>query len=317
MPVLKSTFRSKIPGHLTTILPSLFRKVSYQEPRIETIATPDNDFLELDWYDSDKSEDLVIISHGLEGNTRRAYIRGMTRHLHQDGYHVLAWNYRSCGTKINNALRFYHSGDTEDIGTIIDHCIRLQKYRSIVLVGFSMGGNVSLKYLGERSKNLDPIVRGCVAISAPIDLVGSSRILGQWQNKIYMKRFIRSLHKKVLAKSKHYPDQLSAEGYSQVKNFEDFDNRYTAPIHHFRDALDYWTKSSSLPYLEKIEVPTLILNALDDSFLSASCYPYDLAQSSKNIFLETPRSGGHVGFFSLDETYYTERRTLEFIKKLH
>ncbi|MFY7861365.1 MAG: YheT family hydrolase, partial [Chitinophagales bacterium] len=197
------------------------------------------------------------------------------------------------------------------------HCIGLQKYRSIVLVGFSMGGNVSLKYLGEQSKNLHPIIRCCVAISTPIDLVGSSRILGQWQNKIYMKRFIRSLHKKVLAKSERYPDQLSAEGYSQVKNFEDFDNRYTAPIHHFRDALDYWTRSSSLPYLEKIEVPSLILNALDDSFLSADCYPYDLAQNSKNIFLETPRSGGHVGFFSLDETYYTEQRALEFIKKLH
>jgi predicted alpha/beta-fold hydrolase len=281
-------------------------------PRVEEIQTADGDFLEMDWYECDGSDKIVILSHGLEGNSRRRYMRGMAKFMHLNGYHVLAWNYRSCGSRMNRALRFYHSGDTEDIATIIDHINGFEKYKSIYLIGFSMGGNISLKYLGERGEHVNPKIKAAVTFSVPIDLVGSSKVLSKWWNNFYMQRFIRSLRKKIELKSKIYPE-LNLEGYERIRSFKGFDNKYTAPIHGFEDAFDYWQKSSSLQYLDKITVPVLIVNALNDTFLSETCFPYDIAKNSEFIFLETPKTGGHVGFFSLEEIYWTEKRAAEFL----
>lgn len=316
MPIIPSTFSSWISNpHLQTILPNVFRKIRLQKPRQEEIYTPDNDFLELDWYDHPQSDRLVILSHGLEGNSRRRYMRGMAKHFYGHGYHVLAWNFRSCGSRMNKALRFYHSGDTDDIRTIIQHALVQGRYQSIYLIGFSMGGNISLKYLGEEGQGLDPRVKAAATFSVPVDLVGSSRVLSKWWNAFYMRRFIRSLRKKIKEKSAFYPDQLDLDRYDDIYSFKGFDNKYTAPLHGFKDAFDYWQRSSSLPYLDKIKVPILIINALNDSFLSPSCFPFELAEGSENIHLETPRTGGHVGFYSTESVYYTEKRALEFLNQ--
>jgi uncharacterized protein len=314
MPLVNSTYTSFLSnGHFQTILPNIYREIKFMAPRVEEIQTADGDFLELDWYACEGSDKIVVLSHGLEGNSRRRYMRGMAKYMHFKGYHVLAWNFRSCGSRMNRALRFYHSGDTEDIGTIIDHITSFEKYKSIYLIGFSMGGNISLKYLGEQSENVNPKVKAAVTFSVPLDLVGSSKVLSKWWNNFYMQRFIRSLRKKIELKSKIYPEELDLEGYERIRSFKGFDNKYTAPLHGFEDAFDYWQKSSSLHYLDKITVPALIVNALNDTFLSESCFPYDIAKNSELIFLETPKTGGHVGFFSLDEIYWTEKRAAEFL----
>lgn len=313
MPIIDSNYTPWITnGHLQTILPNLFRKIKLQVPRTEEIATPDDDFLELDWYDFPSSKKLVIISHGLEGNSRRAYVRGMARQMLQCGYNVLAWNFRSCGTRMNRQLRFYHSGDTADIGTVIDYCLGLNKYDSISLIGFSMGGNITLKYLGEKNSTVSPYIKSAAAISVPIDLVGSSIRLAEKENQLYMIRFMRKLKRKVVLKSVFFPELANIQ-LSSASSFEEFDNLLTAPIHGFRDARDYWERASSKPYLENIKVPTLLLNALNDSFLSPSCYPYDIAKSNDYLYLETPATGGHVGFWTMRNTYWSEKRVSSFI----
>jgi predicted alpha/beta-fold hydrolase len=315
MPVLTSSYDSFIKnGHLQTILPNILRRVDLHKPRREEIETPDDDFLELDWYDAKDSRKLVILSHGLEGNSRRRYMKGMAKYMHSNGYNVLAWNYRSCGTRINQQLRFYHSGDTEDLDTIVRYALSKSLFDSIYLIGFSMGGNISLKYLGEKRESLDSRIKAAVTFSVPLDLIGSSRLLSKWWNRFYMRRFLKSLRKKVEAKVLQYPDKLSLENFDTIKSFKGFDNQFTAPIHGFRDAFDYWKKSSSLYYLEHIKVPVLIVNAQNDSFLSPTCFPYELAEKSTLIHFEAPVSGGHVGFWSWSSVFWTEKRAWEFLK---
>ncbi len=315
MPLVDSKYNSFLSnGHFQTILPNIYRKIEFFLPEVEEINTPDGDFLELDWYINPNSDKIAVLSHGLEGNSRRKYMRGMAKHLFENGYNVLCWNYRSCGTRMNKALRFYHSGDTEDIHTIIQHIESKKLFQSIYLIGFSMGGNISLKYLGEQGKNLSTLIKGAVTISVPLDLVGSSKVLAKWWNSLYMKRFIKSLKKKIEEKSPHYPEYLSLDDYDKIHSFKGFDNKYTAPIHGYNDAFDYWEKSSSKQFLNKITIPTLIINALNDTFLSESCYPYDIAKQSQFIFLETPKTGGHVGFWTIESVYFTERRAVEFLE---
>jgi uncharacterized protein len=312
MPIISSSYRSIIPfGHLQTILPTLLRFVNFIEPTEICIDTPDCDFLQLDVYNRD-SKKLVIISHGLEGNSRRAYVRGMARHFYENKYDVIAWNCRTCGSKLNNSMKLYHSGVSYDLKTVVDYAIALEKYDEIVLVGFSMGGNITLKYLGEQGKSISPKIKSAVAISVPVDLTGSCGEMMKPKNKLYMKRFIRKLGHKLARKAEQFPDKISLKNYDSIQNFKDFDDRYTAPLNGFASAEDYWAKVSSLPLLPEICIPTLIINAKNDSFLSPSCYPYSLAERLNFIHLQTPDSGGHVGFWSIKKKYWTEKRAVEF-----
>jgi uncharacterized protein len=314
MPFVSSTYKSWVgSGHVATIFPNLFRVVRLQKPRKEEISTPDDDFLELDWYDNIPSEKLVILLHGLEGNARRRYIKGMAKYFYERGYHVLAWNYRSCGSRPNRQLRFYHSGDTEDIRTVVNHVLALERHNSISLIGFSMGGNIVLKYLGEEGDTCSPKIKGAATFSVPLDLVGSSKVLSRWWNALYLRRFLKSLKKKIEQKAIFYPNHLSLDGFEEIRSFKGFDNAYTAPLHGFKDAMDYWTRSSSLYYLEKIAVPTLIINAQNDSFLSPSCFPYDIAKKHPKVYLETPKGGGHVGFGFFRSPFWLEKRAYHFL----
>lgn len=315
MPLIASQYkglRFLKNGHIQTILPNLFRKISFLRPKKEEIDTPDNDFLELDWY-RQGSKNLIILSHGLEGNSERTYMLGMAKVFYESGYDALAWNFRSCGSKVNKQLRFYHSGVSDDLDTVIAHVLEKHKqYDSIVLVGFSMGGNITLKYLGEKASDVSKKIKCAAVFSVPVDITSSSHRMSNFENKLYMARFIRKLKQKVIAKAPYFPQQLTYDNYHTIKQFKHFDDRYTAPIHGFKNAEDYWEKASSLPLLKSIAIPTLIVNAANDSFLGPECFPIDIAKNSAFVHLEIPESGGHVGFFQFQNPYWSEIRALEF-----
>lgn len=300
-------------AHLETIFPSQFRKVNLPPYQRERINTPDHDFLDLDWLKRG-SKKLTIVSHGLEGDTTRPYIKGMAKALYENNYDTLTWNYRGCSGEMNHALRFYHSGATDDLATVIDHALT-QSYTEINLIGFSLGGNLTLKYLGEDRSRPD-VLHKAVAFSVPLDLHTSCLKISEPSNWIYSQRFLRSLRKKVLEKSRVIK-YLDASNLQNVKTLQEFDNIFTGPIHGFRDALDYYTQSSSLRVVNNITTPTLIVNAKNDPFLSEQCYPEALLENHPFVTFESPERGGHVGFtqFSKNGLYWSEERAIEFLSR--
>jgi hypothetical protein len=314
MPVIPSTFRAPYllqNGHVQTILPVLLpRRISVRYDR-RWLELADGDFLELDW-SRRNSRKLAIVTHGLEGGTNGSYIRGMVSAVNDAGWDALAWNFRGCGSELNRLVRFYHSGDTGDLSQVIHHAAL--QYDEIVLIGFSLGGNVTLKYLGESPAHAKIVATA--AISVPIDLTSSARALDQrLGNRLYLRRFITSLVAKVEAKARHYPEELNIEGARSIRTFREFDDRYTAPIHGFRDAAEYWECSSARRYLGGITVPTLLLSARNDPFLTPECFPFAEAEASRQLYLEAPESGGHVGFLDLANGLqpWSERRVVAFL----
>lgn len=287
-----------------------------QEPVREVLPTMDDDELQLDWY-RQGSDRLAVISHGLEGHSRRPYVLGLARALLAEGWDVLAWNYRSCGGVMNLQPRFYHSGATGDLTHVVNHALA-GHYKSLFLSGFSMGGNLTLLYLGQQGEMVDSRICGAVTYSVPCDLAGSAEVLALPSRRIYMQRFLRDLHVKMQEKSRKFPDLIDTAGFESIRNFREFDDRYTAPLHGFRDAEDYWTQCSALPRLRDIRVPALMINATDDPFLSAKCFPESRKLLGDYVRLEAPRWGGHVGFVehARDGFYWSERRALGFLNHL-
>jgi predicted alpha/beta-fold hydrolase len=314
MPILASGFRPPpflCNGHLQTILPVLLPRrlnVAFEPERLEL---KDGDFLDLDWARIGGSK-LVILSHGLEGCSDDDYNLGMASALNAAGWDVLAWNFRGCGKEMNRLPRLYHSGDTGDLATVIRFAA--SRYPRIALIGFSLGGNLTLKYLGEASPH--PAVIAAVAISVPVDLAATARRLDRrWSNGIYRRRFIKSLMAKVEIKARRFPDNFDMNRSRMIRTFREFDDRYTAPIHGFRDAADYWQRSSARQYLHGITIPTLLLNAGDDPFLAPESFPFAEAERNPCLFFEVPESGGHLGFIDLARGIepWFERRVVEFL----
>lgn len=301
-------------GHIQTIFPVIFRKIDAVVYQRERIRTADNDFLDLDWSTAHHDR-LVIISHGLEGNTGRAYIKGMVKAVNHNGWDALAWNYRSCSGEPNCTLQSYHNGVTDDLARVIDHARQTHPYKEIALVGFSLGGNLTLLYLGRETP--DPIVKKAVVFSVPCDLKEGARTLAKPLNKIYMKRFLVLLHQKIKAKMELLPGLIDDRDYDKIKDFKTFDDRYTAPLHGFKNALDYWEKCSSKPFIKDIPVPTLIINAKNDPFLPEACFPVKEAGANKHVTLCMPDSGGHVGFISFNDKnlYWSEQKAVEFLNQ--
>lgn len=300
-------------SHFETIYPALFRKVDFENPQKEQIKTSDGDFLELDWY-KQKSDKLLIISHGLEGNSERAYMLGMAKAFFQNHFDVLSWNFRGCGEQMNNQVIFYHSGATYDLDEVVQHAAK--DYDEIYLVGFSLGGNLTLKYLGEK-KNTIPKIKKAVTISVPLHLGSSSEKISSGGNILYSKRFLKTLKEKVIRKSEAHPGKISLQALSTIKTLADFDDCFTGPLHGFADAQEYYEANSSIFFLEHIKVPTLILNALNDPFLSENCFPKKLADQLDLVYFEYPKYGGHVGFSPAysNQSFYSEQRAIEFITK--
>ncbi len=302
-------------GHVQTVYPVLFRPMPKVSPVRERIVTADGDFLDLDWHRAEGNGPacLAVISHGLEGHARKKYVAGMARALTRRGWDVLAWNFRGCSGEPNRLLRYYHSGDTADLHAVLTHGLGRRAYADAVLVGFSIGGNQLLKYLGEDPDRVPRAVRAAVAFSVPCDLAGGSRVLARPCNRLYMEYFLRSLRAKARLKNRLFGG-LDLSGLDSMTTFDAFDERFTAPLHGFAGAADYYRQASSLPHLAAIRVPTLLVNARDDPFLSPTCYPGEAAAASDRLFLETPISGGHVGFVerNRENLYWSERRAAAF-----
>ena len=292
------------------MFPTLFRKIDMPAYVRERITTADNDFLDVDIAGVSSSR-AVILCHGLEGSSKSKYILGMAQIFNKNGWDAVAMNYRSCSGEPNKSVSFYHSGLTADLDQVIKTIG--SRYTQLVLIGFSLGGNLVLKYVGERGSALPDKIKKAVAISVPCDLTSSAVELDKPHNFIYNKRFIKKLAAKVKAKKNIMPDKIDIEPLDKIKSLNDFDDCYTAPLSGFKDAHDYWSRCSSRQFLPGIKIPTLIINAHDDPFLGEGCFPWKEAAENDFLELEVPRYGGHVGFVSDSEIYWSEERTLQFV----
>ncbi|MCX7549831.1 YheT family hydrolase [Xanthomarina sp. F2636L] len=319
MPIIESTYKAPFffrNGFIATVYSGLIRKVNGLVQKRERITLSDGDFLDLDWsYSEGKADKLIIILHGLEGNAQRHYMTGTAKLFNQNHVDAVSVNFRGCSGEDNKSYRSYHSGETEDLKQVIQHVLNSTNYSDIYIKGFSLGGNVTLKYLGE-TQNIPQQIKAGIAVSVPCYLAGSAKELHTLKNKAFHDKFKNNLKTKLFLKSKQHVDILKDTDITSIKTLYDFDNLYTSKAHGFIDAFDYYEQSSSLQFLPNIQIPTLLINALNDSFLSAECYPVKEAKNNLNLFLEMPKHGGHVGFFQRGGFYYNEKRALEFIKKV-
>ncbi|PWQ97824.1 YheT family hydrolase [Leucothrix pacifica] len=303
-------------GHIETLLPYLLRPVKQQDYQRQRIDTPDGDFLDLDWVKRGQKK-LLIISHGLESSSRAQYVQGMADLFKQNGFDVLAWNYRSCSGEMNRTARYYHSGASDDLDVVVAHALKNNDYDSVSLIGFSLGGNLTLKYAGEKAEGLDPRIQSICVFSTPCYLKTASHQLATGFNRIYTQTFVKSLRQKVV--DKHA--LLSRQGFdlsrlNELRTLPDFDDQFTGPLHGFKDSDDYYEQCSSRYFIKDIKRPTLIVNAANDPFLSKECYPYDEVAASQTVSLEVPKYGGHVGFFKfgMGNVMWSEARALSFIR---
>ncbi len=303
-------------SHLATIYSGIIRSVNGVVQKRERLTLSDGDFLDLDWSTSAVPyQKLVILLHGLEGDAQRPYITGSAKILNQNGFDTCAVNYRGCSGEPNKLYRSYHSGATEDLIEIIDHILETRDYPKIYLKGFSLGGNLLLKYLGEGNA-VPKEIKGAVAVSVPCNLHDSCKQLLSSKNILYAQRFKKNLLDKLRQKQHLFPNLISNQDIKSIKTLKDFDDVYTSRAHHFKDALDYYEKCSSLQFLPNISVPSLIINAKDDTFLGDGCYPVEETEQNPHLHLEIPRYGGHVGFWGRNNITYTEKRALHFFESL-
>jgi predicted alpha/beta-fold hydrolase len=297
MPVVSSSFTTVgwlQNGHLQTLLAPCrhVRHSRFWCP--EVLELPDGDFLLLEWLTCGAGR-LAVLGHGMEGSSRSVYVRGLGQHLSQAGWDVLAWNLRGCGGVENRLPGWYHAGQTEDLHAVLRRAG--EGYREVVVVGFSLGGNLLLKYLGEG--DVHPAVRAAVAVSAPLDLEASARVLdGRFSNRLYLKNFLRSFEARIARKRALFPEKFRGRP-SSLGSIREFDAAYTAPLNGFADVTAYWQACSASRFLSGIRIPALILNARDDPFLSSESFPEEEAVRSDFFWLETPRHGGHVAFLDL------------------
>ena len=317
MPIISSSYRHPpfylFNGHLETIVPSLKRTIKGVEYQRERIDTPDDDFLDIDW-SRIGSRKLVVVSHGLEGDSSRHYVKGVVKLFNQNGWDALAWNNRSCSGEMNRQRILYHHGASYDLRAVVNHAAEKFDYHEVALVGVSMGGGQTLRYLGEWESFAIPAnISKAVTISVPCSLLESAATLNWRSNRVYRNKFVEKLKLKIVEKAKQYPD-IDVNGIDALKTLDEFDEKYTAPIHGFESAEAFYDYCNPFPFLKAIQKPTLILNALNDPLLQGQCYPYDLAKSNEYLFLETPKRGGHVGYtLNGSEFTYAELRALEFI----
>jgi len=308
-------FKSK---HLNTIYRTLFHKieVDYQRERMET---SDGDFMDID-FSRVGSKKLIIIIHGLEGSSNSKYVTALARISNEHGYDVAAVNLRGCSGETNRKLNAYHSGKTDDLAEIIAYLEKTQAHESLYVVGYSLGGNLLLKYLGESRTDYCSALKGGIGVSVPCDLKGSSEAIATFWNMVYMQRFLISLKKKTRIKIEQFPDAgLNKEAIQNAKNFLDFDNYFTAPVNGFEDAEDYWKKNSCKQFIDTIELPSLLITSMDDPFLSASCIPIKEAKSNRQFHLEVTPYGGHVGYNSNFENgsgFWLEKRIVAFFEDI-
>lgn len=300
-------------GHFNTIYPVLFRRQDEPAYTRQRFDTDDGDFFDVDFIKGGFPR-LAILCHGLEGSSHSKYIIGTSGILADKGWDIAAVNHRSCSGEINHSTRMYHSGATWDLDYLVSRMAKL--YDEIALVGFSLGGNMVLKYGGEKAHELDRRITSIAAISVPLDLRAGSLHIGRISNRIYERKFLKTLLEKMRIKASQYPDKIDAAAIDRVRSLYEFDDLFTGPLHGFRDADDYYSQCSGKRFLGDIQRPTLVLSALDDPFLPGECYPVALARENRHITMQIPKYGGHVGFVQTGQKYYwDEWRIMAFLER--
>ena len=292
-------------GHLQTLYAALAAPGPHVRYRRERWDTPDGDFIELDWLaervsapaPEDATQPLVVLFHGLEGNSRSPYARALMAAAGRAGLRGVVVHFRGCGSELNRQPRAYHSGDSHEIDWILRRLRCRHARGALYACGVSLGGNVLLKWLGEQNLAAAAIVNAAAAVSAPLDLMAAGNALDAGFNLVYTRNFLRTMKRKALLKLAQFPQLCDRETLLAAGTLRAFDNLITAPLHGYRDTDDYWTRASSKPWLARIAVPTLVLNARNDPFLPAHALPQG-GEVSPFVRLEQPAGGGHVGFVS-------------------
>jgi predicted alpha/beta-fold hydrolase len=308
-----------LPGpHARTIWGRFFRRTPPLETRIERWETDDQDFIDLVRLDAPAGRPHLVMLHGLEGTAQSHYARGLFLEAARRGWAADLLLFRGCGAEPNRARRFYHSGETSDVAVVARRLLSADRLAPFFFAGVSLGGNVLLKWLGEIESTVDQRIRAAAAVSVPFDLARACRYIDRGFSRVYQRHFLQSLRRKALAKLERFPDLASRERIEAARTLYAFDDVVTAPVHGFRNAEDYYSRSSSIRFLEGIRVPTLLLSAYDDPFLPGEVLDdvARIAARNPRIEIEFPAKGGHVGFIGgqnpLRPLYYAERRIAQF-----
>ena len=305
MPLIEDIkFKPGIIGrnpHLSTFYPYFFRRFKEYDIIRKREELPDGDFIDIDWLFQSSGSKLAVLLHGLEGSSKSQYIRGATELLYEKGWNICAVNHRSCSGEMNRNLEMYHSGFTKDLKYILNKYAG--QFETVILAGYSLGGNMALKYAGE-GNILPPSLKLIVGFSVPADLEGGSMKLKKWSNKLYNLEFLRTLRMKMRVKATKF-SQIDLDHLPKLKYLCDFDEHYTAPLHGFKDAKDYYNKCNCKQFLSHINsIPVFLINALDDPFLSESCQPFEIARQSSFFHFIPLQFGGHVGFTTQEKSNY-------------
>lgn len=322
MPLVESKFPVNAflnNGHLQTLYPYFFRKIPKVQLHRYRIDLKDGDFIDADHLSQD-SDELVVLSHGLEGSSNTGYIRGMAKHLGEHNhYDIIAWNMRSCSGEINRKDRFYHAASCGDLNAVLEFALTKKKYKKIHLIGFSLGGNLTAFYASQFGDSEISQVSTATIFSSPIHLESSIHKLHNSQiGNFYSESFLVTMRKKALEKQKLGILDIDPERIRACKNFIDFDNLITAPLHGFKDAREYYSEASAINVIHKTKIPTLLVQSKDDPFLTKECFPMRQARENKNLFLEITPTGGHVGFmyFNKGISFWAEDRSVQFLKEV-
>ncbi len=309
-----------VPGaHAQTLWGKFFRARPFLPTRLERWDTPDGDFIDVHRLAGPTDAPRLLLLHGLEGTIRSHYVAGFFSEAKRRGWAADLMIFRGCGSEPNRAARFYHSGETTDLAFVLGRVLQEHPHSAIVIAGVSLGGNVLLKFLGERGGELPHQLRAAAAISVPFDLERGSRFIATGFSRVYDRHFLRTLRPKARAKLERYPGLFDRSKLEGATSIYDFDDAVTAPVHGFADAHDYYSHSSALGWIQHIRRRTLLLSAVDDPFLPPEVLNEvrEIAKRNPALDVEFTRHGGHVGFVAgrwpWRPFYYAEWRVCEFL----
>ncbi|MDQ1558478.1 MAG: uncharacterized protein QOD32_1538 [Pyrinomonadaceae bacterium] len=273
------------------------------------------------WQRDSRACPTLLLVHGLEGSSESIYMMSTALKAHRAGFNVLRLNLRTCGDTLHLTQTLYNSGLSADLGALIKELVERDRLNDIFLAGFSLGGNMSLKLAGEYGADFPAELKGVCAVSPSVELAASATAIEQRSNWVYQRKFIRSLKRRMREAARLYPERYDASELARVRTLRQFDERYTAPHGGFRDAADYYARSSSLPLIPRIQVPTLIIHAEDDPFIPFDSLRHPSVSANSNVVLLAPRHGGHVGFVGDGHTpgedrFWAENRLIEFCERM-
>lgn len=302
-------------AHAQTMWSPLFRRPPVVYRRVERLDTADGDFVVLHISEGERDKPAVLLLHGLEGSANSKYILGMHEKLHAIGWHCITMEFRGCSGEMNRARRLYHSGETTDLAFVASRLAA--QYPRLYLTGFSLGGNVLAKWLGESPNDVPENVRAAAVVSVPFDLVVSGPHIDRVLRGFYARHFLRSLVKKAIEKEKQFPDCVNVAMLRNARTLYDFDNHATAALHGFRDVDHYYSSQRSGQFLDRVRVPTMLLSSADDPFNPASTIPREVADRSEYLHPQFTERGGHVGFVHgppHQARYWAEEQVIRFLQ---